>query len=285
MTPPFFTIIVPTKNSFRTLARAIESILSQTFIHFEILVCDGASTDSTLSLVNSFLDERLRVVSKPDQGIYSAMNSGIILARGEWLYFMGGDDYLWDDKVLNDVFHHIQAANPDFVYGNVCSPDLGDNYDGRFDIQKLHKKNICHQAVFCKRVVFDEVGMFDTRFRVLGDHDFTIRCFYREDILKSYFNRKIAYYGPAGASRTLDKIQLMKDRYLLANTVSQFADRRSVERLHERLAGQLVDTLGARVILFGGAKSTLRSFLAYDPVLMRRLRRAILNRTISRFRK
>src|SRR5690606_18758145 len=148
-------------------------------------------------------DQRVRVVQEADNGIYDAMNKGISLARGEWLYFMGSDDYLWDENVLNDVFRYIEALNPDFVYGDVFSPDLGENYDGEFVIQKLYRKNICHQAVFCKRAVFEEVGMFDTRFRVLGDHDFTIRCFHREDILKSYFNRKIAYYGPAGASRTL----------------------------------------------------------------------------------
>jgi glycosyltransferase involved in cell wall biosynthesis len=285
MKSPFFTIIIPTKNSSQTLARAIESILSQTFADFEILVCDGVSTDNTVSIANSFADERLRIVSKPDRGIYEAMNTGIALGRGEWLYFMGSDDYLWDERVLTDVFQHVREVNPDFVYGNVFSPDLGENYDGKFDVQKLYKKNICHQAVFCKRAVFDKVGMFDTSFRVLADHDFTIRCFHHDEVLKSYLDRKIAYYGPAGASRTVDEIQLITDRYLLTKTVSRFADSFRVERLYERLADQLVEALGVRAILFGSAKSTLQNFLTHDPVLMRRIRRGVLRKMLGRIRK
>lgn len=283
---PFFTIIIPTKNSSQTLTRAIESILSQTFADFELLVCDGASTDNTVALVNSIADERLRAVSKQDQGIYDAMNSGITMARGEWLYFMGSDDYLWDQEVLTDVFQYIKDVNPDFVYGNVFSPDLGEIYDGEFDIQKLYRRNICHQAVFCKRGIFDKVGMFDTRFRVLGDYDFTVRCFHDASILKGYFDRRIAYYAPNGASRKMNRVLLLKERYRLAATFSKCDLNQSrVEGFYEGLADQLIGTIGARNFLLGRAGAVMKEFVTYDSALRRRVRRVILNRLLSRLRR
>src|SRR5690606_10682525 len=161
------------------------------------------------------------------------------------------------------------------------SPDLGENYDGEFDVQKLYRRNICHQAVFCKRGIFDKVGMFDTRFSVLGDYDFTARCFYNTRILKAYFDRRIAYYAPKGASRNLNRVQLLKERYRLAVTFSKCDSNQSrVENFYEGLADQLVGTVGVRNFLLGRAGAVVREFVTYDPALRRRVRRAILNRLL-----
>src|SRR5690606_20305189 len=129
---------------------------------------------------------------------------------------------------------------------------LGEDYDGEFDIDKLYKKNICHQAVFCKREVFAKLGVFDTRFKVLGDYDFTIRCYHDTTVIKSFFSRRIAYYGPAGASRTLNKVDLMRDRYLLGATMSKYDhDQQRLTQFYQRLATQALEVWGVRALLFG----------------------------------
>ena len=282
---PFFTVIIPTLNSELTIGKAAGSVLSQEYQDFETLIIDGASSDGTRAVVKGLNDERITFISEPDQGIYDAMNKGVKLARGQWLYFLGSDDYLWDKNVFEDVFKFVQSSKADFIYGNVFSPDLGDDYDGVFDIKKLYKQNICHQAVFCKRMVFETVGSFDVNYTVLGDHDFTIRCFQEKDIRKSHFERRIAYYAPSGASRGVDKIRLIRDRYLLASTLSRYdANPGWMEVLYERQAKHLLGVLGARNFLLGKAKATIQSFSAYDRTLRRRMLRAIWNRMLNRIK-
>lgn len=286
MKHPLFSVIVPTKNSERTLRRAIESVVSQTFSEVEVIVVDGDSSDGTLPILRGFCDDRLRFVSELDDGIYHAMNKGIELSRGDWLYFMGSDDYLWDEKVLDDVVGYLKKVDAHFIYGNVCSPDLGDAYDGEFDVEKLCKRNICHQAVFCKRDVFVKLGMFDTRYKVLGDYDFNIRCFHDTAIVKSFFNRRIAYYGPAGASRTLNKVELMRDRYLLGSTMSKHdRDSQRVNWFYQRLANQVLGIWGVQVLLFARESKVLQEFMSYDSKLRYRVFRAMLRRLLRRIAK
>ncbi len=90
MHQPFFTIIIPTFNSDKTLQNALNSILQQGFTDFEVVVVDGLSVDNTLQVLreNSQKDHRVRFVSEKDKGIFDAMNKGINMAKGAWLYFM-----------------------------------------------------------------------------------------------------------------------------------------------------------------------------------------------------
>ena len=76
-TRPVFSIIIPTYDSGNLIATAIESILKQTYRDFEVLIIDGLSSDRTLDVCNSFNDDRIKILSEKDAGIYDAMNKGI----------------------------------------------------------------------------------------------------------------------------------------------------------------------------------------------------------------
>ena len=86
------SIIIPTFNSANTLRRALDSIIGQTLNDLEVLIMDGVSTDQTLDIAKTYNDNRIRIFSEPDNGVYDAMNKGIDKASGEWLYFLGSDD-------------------------------------------------------------------------------------------------------------------------------------------------------------------------------------------------
>ncbi len=90
----------------------------------------------------------IRFVSEKDKGIYDAMNKGVNLAKGEWLYFLGSDDRLFDNNVLNTIYQSVKDQNVDLVYGNIYKEETGKLYDGSFDLDKLLKRNISHQAMF-----------------------------------------------------------------------------------------------------------------------------------------
>ena len=98
------SIIIPTYNSASVLAKALDSIVKQNFTDWEVLVMDGVSTDNTIKVAQSYNDSRIHIFSEPDKGIYDAMNKGIEKAQGEWLYFLGSDDWLLNGNVFDSLF-------------------------------------------------------------------------------------------------------------------------------------------------------------------------------------
>ena len=186
MTPPFFSIIVPTFNSEKDVCKLLKSIITQSFQEFEILVMDGLSTDRTVQIAEGFADKRIRIISEKDSGIYDAMNKGIKASNGSWLYFIGADDTLYNDFVLENVNRAIVHYKVQrMIYGNVrivgdSGPaEDGSIYDGAFALSKLIVKNICHQSIFYNRQVFAEIGIYDKKYSICADHDLNLRCYSR----------------------------------------------------------------------------------------------------------
>ena len=99
---PRLSIINPTFNSAKTLSRCLDSVISQSFTDWEVLMMDGVSNDDTIKIASSYQDSRIRIYSEPDKGIYDAMNKGIDKAHGEWLYFIDSDDIRKPSCNIND---------------------------------------------------------------------------------------------------------------------------------------------------------------------------------------
>ncbi len=190
---PKYSIIIPTYNSASTLAAAISSVLEQTFSDFEILIMDGCSTDNTLDIVKSFSDNRVKICSEPDTGVYDAMNKGVNKAIGEWLFFLGSDDVFYDNNVLLSISSHL--GDNDFVYGNAYFIHSKMIWDGEFSRAKLlFSRNICHQSIFYKKKLFEQLGNFNLMFKIYADWDFNIRCFSHSHIKIKYVNLIISKY-------------------------------------------------------------------------------------------
>jgi GT2 family glycosyltransferase len=102
---PRVSVLLPVWNAEAFLAEAIESVLRQTFSSFELIVIDDGSTDRTAAIVEEFanLDERVRVLRRPHEGISLALNTGIADARGEYVARMDGDDISVPDRLERQV--------------------------------------------------------------------------------------------------------------------------------------------------------------------------------------
>jgi glycosyltransferase involved in cell wall biosynthesis len=169
----------------------------------EILVIDGASTDHTLGILKSYA-EKIQWVSEADSGVYEAMNKGIRLARGRYLYFLGAGDRL-RENVLSQVASQarlFESDAPQFVYGNVSWKDFNEAYDGEFTASKLVHCNICHQAIFYHRAIFERLGPFQTEYRCCADWVVNMKCFSDAGITKLFLPLTIADYEGAGQSTT-----------------------------------------------------------------------------------
>lgn len=208
---PFFSIIIPTYNSEKSIGHCLDSILNQTYTDFEVLLMDGLSTDSTLKITSNYNDPRIKIFSESDDGVYDAMNKSIVKASGEWLYFIGSDDVLYDDNVLYDLNKFADTCDADFVYGNVIMAKENNIYDGVFDINKLYtRRNICHQAIFYKKILFHTIGKYNLEYRIWADWDLNIRSFSHPLIKTIFIDRIICIYNDESGISALPDSEFSK---------------------------------------------------------------------------
>ncbi len=236
----FFSIIIPTLNAATTLAHTLESILQQTFAHYEIVLHDGGSQDETLAIATRFADAfqgRLRIIQKSDSGVYDAMNQALRQARGRWLYFLGADDTLHDADVLRQVAKAIRC-DPwcQLLYGDVILHSTQTRYAGEFDREKLLEINICHQAIFYRREVFAEIGDYNLAYPIWADWDFNFRCFHSGQLIIRYLDLVVARFSDlTGLSSTgRDRILMKEIRLLAAVPISPRRARRLLSILSRR---------------------------------------------------
>ena len=115
---PIFSIITATYNSEFTISETMESLLSQDFDNFEILIIDGLSTDNTIKIIKSYNDSRINIYSEADKGIYDALNKGITRSIGDIIGFLHSDDTFTNNNILSDIYKSFDSQF-DGVYGDL----------------------------------------------------------------------------------------------------------------------------------------------------------------------
>jgi glycosyltransferase involved in cell wall biosynthesis len=203
-----YSIIIPTYNSTNVIRRCLDSVVTQTFGDFEVLIMDGNSEDDTIRIAESFYDDRIKIYSEPDKGIYDAMNKGIDKSSGNWLFFLGSDDYLYDREVLSNVAPHL-IDELDVVYGEVEShlPELNR---GEWCLEKIGG-NRCHQAIFYNRRFFGKSIRYNLRYPVLADFDLNLKWFLNRNYRHCYIPNIISHFSDGGLSSQVRDENFYKD--------------------------------------------------------------------------
>jgi len=205
MNNPKVSIVIATFNSEKTIERALTSVRNQAFQDWECIVIDGASKDSTMSIVKKFaeVDERFRYLSEPDTGIYNAFNKGWRLAKGTWIYYLGSDDELLPNG-LDELFRQAHHESEDhFIYGHVDFRNL----DGTI-VKHKHfthttlpwKTFACHQGLITRRSLIAEYGGYDEKLRILADKELIIGTFMKGGITYEPTEATIAIFTAGGTS-------------------------------------------------------------------------------------
>jgi glycosyltransferase involved in cell wall biosynthesis len=198
------TILTVCLNSENTIEDSIKSVLAQTYRNLEYIIIDGGSKDGTLDLIQKYKHGIAKIISEKDEGIYDAMNKGIKYSSGEIIYFLNSDDRLLDKNVINDaVIEFEKNKNISLLYGNVISKNktTSDQVIWKFkhiNSRTLIHGSLCHQSVFAKRYLFNEVGLFNKKFVISGDYEWLLKVFYNKSYKTKYFDRFIAYYNTTG---------------------------------------------------------------------------------------
>lgn len=149
----------------------------------EIIIIDGGSTDGTLDILRTNSDDINYWVSAPDGSVYKAFNRGLHQATGDWIIFLGSDDYLWDSAVLSKMADHLRMAYPRHLV--VYAPTAKVLADGGINnmlnapwyelSDQLATMSICHQGIFHHRKLFEAVGEYNEDFCIAGDYELLLR--------------------------------------------------------------------------------------------------------------
>lgn len=184
---PDVSVIIPTYNRANLVGRSIQSVLSQTYRDFEVIIVDDASKDNTEDIIKSFFDKRIRYIRhKENKGGSAARNTGIRLAKGEFLAFLDSDDE-WLPEKLEKQIEVFQKTSSDVgvVYtgyywiGNntktYTPPDRITQKDGNIQAALLKENFVTTSAALVKKECFEKLGLFDERFPALQDWELFIR--------------------------------------------------------------------------------------------------------------
>jgi len=165
----------------------------QSHVNWEHLVLDGASTDLTAVIVRRYQDSRMRFVSEPDNGIYDAMNKGLLAATGEVVGFLNSDDLYADEHSLGRIAAAfadlaVEAVFGDLVYVNGMNDRVLRYWKSRPFTPGAFAKgwSPAHPTFYVRTSVVRRVGLFDLRFRLAADTAFMSRYLECERIRSIY---------------------------------------------------------------------------------------------------
>lgn len=180
---PLFSIITASFNSEKTIKRTIVSVLNQSFSNFEYIIIDGKSTDNTVAILKTFekLFKEKEIsfswISEKDLGIYDAFNKGILKAKGDWISFLGSDDYYLTNALeLYATSAKKLEAPVDLLYSNVKVEEV-KIINGNWTWKKFKKKmNIAHVGAFHSATYFKKFGLYNTNYKIAGDYELLLRA-------------------------------------------------------------------------------------------------------------
>lgn len=191
---PFFSVVIPTRDRWPVVQEAVESVLSQTFTSFELIVVDDGSADGTAEKTAE-RHPHSRIVRLPGKGVSAARNAGVAAARGGWITFLDSDD-LWLPQKLEK---QKEAIAQDGSIRALFTGEIWERKKRRVNPMKKHAKDapgpggfferscrmclVSASSIAVRKDVFGEVGLFDESMPVCEDFDMWLRIMARHEIV------------------------------------------------------------------------------------------------------
>lgn len=181
---PLISVVIAVYNGRATLQQCLDSVTQQTYARLELIVIDGGSTDGTVDLIRANAQEMTYWISEPDRGIYNAWNKALAQAKGDWVCFLGADDYLRNSQVIARMAEQLVLVPPEIrvAYGQIM---LLNNNDSELyavgepwgKVKNRFRRLMCvpHPAVMHRCSLFTDHGNFDETFRIAGDYELLLR--------------------------------------------------------------------------------------------------------------
>jgi glycosyltransferase involved in cell wall biosynthesis len=173
-----FSVIMPLYNHELYVSEAITSVLNQDYSNFELIICNDGSTDNSFELAQSFKDDRITLINKPNGGTVSALNACIMESSGDFICWLSSDDYYSDEKLSYHLFAH---SNNNTLLSIAPSASFRDNKKTKIDLNMssgssrmlsfFGKNPINGLAICAHREMYLKYGLFNPRYKYSHDYE------------------------------------------------------------------------------------------------------------------
>ncbi len=203
-----FSVIIPLYNKAPYIAKAIESVLGQTYCDFEVIVIDDGSTDQSLEVAKTFENKSITIISQPNSGVSTARNNGVKLAKYPYICFLDADDW-WHPTFLEEMKRLITDFPDAGIYGSgyyivkngqerIAPIGVPQGFErGIIDYCEVYAKTLCMPltsiSVVIPKHIFDEEKGFKSQLKFGEDFDLWIRIALKHKVI--LVNKPLAYYN------------------------------------------------------------------------------------------
>ena len=202
------SIITVCYNSSKTIGDTINSVNNQTYPNIEHIFVDGLSSDDTINIINSNAKRNPVVISESDNGLYDAMNKGVLLATGDIIGILNSDDIYSNKNIISNINKQIELFKVDSAYGDLVytkSDDLNKTIrywkSGDFSKKKfLYGWMPPHPTFFVKREIYIKHGLFNLKLKSAADYEIMLRFLYKKNISTTYLNEILVKMRVGGKS-------------------------------------------------------------------------------------
>ena len=225
------SIITINRNNAVGLEKTMRSVLSQTWIDFEYVVVDGASTDRSVEIIQQFAEQfgvRLKWISEPDKGIYNAMNKGIGMSTGEYLQFLNSGDCLVSSIVTERMSEALEKnGKPSILYGNMLKDMPGGkvfrdkSFAGReITFLGFFNGTLNHSPAYIRRDLFDKYGLYDESLKIVSDWKWYLQAIVFGGEKPVYTDIDVSLFDMNGISETNKDLDKKERKLVLEQMVS-----------------------------------------------------------------
>lgn len=236
------SIITVNYNDVIGIENTIKSVQNQTYTNFEHIIIDGNSNDGSKEVIKKYKKSFSYWLSEKDSGIYNAMNKGIKIAKGDYLFFLNSGDTFYDKQVLEKVSLKLEEGQ-DIFYGNlqlinkdkenklVCPPK-------KLSFSFFLRRTIPHQAAFTKKALFENISYYNEEYRIVSDWEFFMIAILKFNASYKHSDITISNYDTNGISSLPEFKVLFKNE-----------KKRSLEKHFSHFIGDYTELRKSRNIL------------------------------------
>lgn len=246
-----FSVIIPLYNKAPYVAKAIESVLGQTYRDFEVIVIDDGSTDQSLEVAKTFENKSITIISQPNSGVSTARNNGVKIAKYPYICFLDADDW-WHPTFLEEMKRLITDFPDAGIYGSgyyivkngqerIAPIGVPQGFErGIIDYCEVYAKTLCMPltsiSVVIPKHIFDEEKGFKSQLKFGEDFDLWIRIALKHKVI--LVNKPLAYYNQDVDvnNRAIGSRFYKPEEHMLFSNYGDFMHNEGFRFLFERLA-------------------------------------------------
>lgn len=245
---PKISVVIPVYNTSNLLKRCITSILSQTLYDIEIIIVNDGSTDDSLNIINQYAedDNRIIVISQPNQGLSAARNTGILKATSEYISFVDSDDEI-EYNMLQTLYDILVRDNSDMVYTRGITKNLyNQEISFTHELNLLDKKEDifrnmlayklypgAYYSIYKKSLFLEHDILFPIQ-KYYEDSGTTYKlCFFAEKISLCNIPLYIYYYGNSNAITSNFKRKHIKDMFFILHDTYSFLKKNNILKKYQ----------------------------------------------------